>query len=68
MLLYRVLTLSVPRRGNVQVRHRSLEFFFFFVSDGNMGLKRCLKERLISKTQGRTNMGKLELSGRREKA
>lgn len=68
MLSYCVLTPSVPKRRNVQVIDRSLEIFFIFFSDGNMGLKRCLKERLISKTEGRNNLGKLELSGRLEKA
>lgn len=66
MLPYGVLTPSVPKRRNVQVIDWSLEFLFFFPMMGIWD-SRCLKER-FNITEGRNNMGKLELNGRREKA
>lgn len=38
MLLYCVLTPSVPKRKNVQVINRVWKIIFFF-NDGNMGLE-----------------------------
>lgn len=62
-------TLCPQKEECTKVIDWSLEFSFFFFFSPMMGIwdLRCLKER-FNITEGRNNMGKLELNGRREKA